>query len=590
MQLKGIVTQIIYKGNNFFIFKLLSEGETFIVKSNFPVLENEFIQIEGDFEFNPKYGKQFIAKKLKPTTNLDTEILSINGIAHKTWEKLRTIPNLNNIINKNPFELAFKYEVINYKKADLIAQHFKINENIRKNYAVFKVLNDFLEQGHTTYPISEVLKKAENLINKTIKIDELDSKLFYIWENFFISIRNTAKIEANIAKNIAKRFKNKNIFSSVILRKKLFDFFSQIKEISPDKKELSKFLDTPITIITGGPGTGKTTILKYFLKFLNSENLNFRICAPTGKAARRIEEITGFKAYTIHKFLISNLLFNNFDVLIIDESSFLSIDIFNWILQRISLKTKIILIGDCDQLPPVEAGNVLNDLIESKLFPVLKLQTQHRTATSDIPQAALKVKNKIFPKPSENFKIIYTEPENLFKIVKNFKNYQFLSAMNKGKTGTTVLNNYLKKINNPTCKNQFCINDKVIWIKNDYQLMLFNGQIGIIKDIAPTYLEINFDGDIVKVPNSKLSKLKLAYCITIHKSQGSEFNKVAISLFKEHFILFSRKLLYTAITRAKEKVVIICDKKSLHILLNSKNEENRFTLLKNFLNKYCNFS
>lgn len=378
-----------------------------------------------------------------------------------------------------------------------------------------------------------------------------------------------------------------------------------------------------VSIITGGPGTGKTTLVKKLLELLEQEGIQFRLAAPTGRAAKRMFESTGRTSETVHRLLgytpgqtgfthnEQNAL--QLDVLIIDESSMLDVFLMHAIIKALPWTASLVLIGDVDQLPSVGAGNVLNDLIDSGVVSVVRLTqifrqaedsmivvNAHRVNHGDFPMAAGPGQKKDFVFVKED------EPENIFPLLKTFYTQRLpklgvhpddavvLVPMNKGIVGTSRINQELQQILNPSVNTDqemtyfsttFRVRDRVMQIRNNYDKFVFNGDMGTIVGIdkADQKMIVSFGDRDLEYDFSELSELVLSYAISIHKSQGSEFRVVIIPIFMQHFVLLQRNLIYTAITRAKQYCVLIGQPRAIAMGINNNKGVDRRTFLKQYL-------
>lgn len=404
-------------------------------------------------------------------------------------------------------------------------------------------------------------------------------------------------------------------------------------------------------ILTGGPGTGKTTTINAMIEYFHSENMEIMLAAPTGRAAKRMTEATGWEAQTIHRLLEvngnpeedENPNRNGFarnadnpletDVIIIDEMSMVDLPLMNALLTAIVPGTRLILVGDCNQLPSVGPGSILKDLIASECFPVVMLTRIFRQAQeSDIVVNAHKINRGepvLLDNKSRDFFFLKRQDPNVIisvlltliqkKLPKyvNAKPYdiQVLTPMRKGLLGVERLNSILQEYLNPPepgkvekeyGDHKFRVGDKVMQIKNNYQLEweittkygltvdkgmgIFNGDMGIVTEIN-TYtetLEVEYDEKRkVKYPFELLEELELAYAISIHKSQGSEYPAVVIPLLSGPRQLFHRNLLYTAITRARKCVTIVGNDQTFQEMIRNTNEHNRNTSLAERIREFC---
>jgi exodeoxyribonuclease V alpha subunit len=384
------------------------------------------------------------------------------------------------------------------------------------------------------------------------------------------------------------------------------------------KEAVKKAVSEKILIITGSPGTGKSTILNVAINYFEYLGKTVTVGAPTGRAAKRLSEATGRDAKTIHRLLKYQPKINRFlkdennpidtDVLIIDEASMIDIRLFKSLLKAVKKSTSLVLVGDIDQLPAVGPGNILSDMISSNSFSVVRLEHIYRQdGKSRIIQNAHLIRDGLYPSLSESeckdfFFIGKTDPEQVMETIEElllnripktfgydpFTDVQVIVPTNKGAVGVESLNLRIQKMLN---KNrlfvqkgiyEFRLGDRVIQLKNNYEKEVFNGDIGFVKDIdlEMKVLSVEFEKRLVEYDFYELDQLSLSYAITIHKSQGSEFKCVIIPILTSHYILLQRNLLYTALTRARELAILIGSKKAIGIAVGKNIVEQRFTSLK----------
>jgi len=542
------------------------------------------------------------------------------------------------IIKENPYKLCDEIFGIGFKIADRIAKNAGIEKNsiFRIKSGIKYILNQLQEEGHCYYPYDSLLEQASQILEVEINdvkraLKSLNSEKEIIITEDKVYLYDTYNDEKTVANELIKiKMEPAESKLDLINVENKINEFSKIDNIFIDENQLDAIKNAiveKVLIITGSPGTGKSTILNYVLKLFELENKKVKLAAPTGRAAKRLSETTHKEAKTIHRLLEYNPKTNVFlrnkqnklacDVLIIDEASMLDIKLMKNLLLAIDYKTKIILVGDVDQLPSVGPGNVLSDIIDSKIFKVIKLKKIYRQfGKSKIIYNALRIKDGLYPKLDFNtsseindvndfYFIEKSEQEDVVNtilkmLLKNLpekfgfdpiKDIQIIVPVNKGIVGVDNLNyriqekfnNNLKKITRGTT--EFKLNDKIIQLKNDYEKDVFNGDIGFIKEINFELQEflVDFGDKFVSYNFYDTDEINLAYAISIHKSQGSEFKCVIIPILTSHYMLLQRNLLYTAITRAKELAVLIGDKKAIGMAVSKNNAENRFTNLKQLL-------
>ena len=376
-------------------------------------------------------------------------------------------------------------------------------------------------------------------------------------------------------------------------------------------------------VITGGPGTGKTTLVNALLKTLAAKKLNIKLCAPTGRAAKRLSESTGLEATTIHRLLEIDPAYGSFkrneespllcDYLVIDETSMVDVPLFYSLLKALPLHSALLLVGDVDQLPSVGAGQVLKDIISSRVISTVQLTEIFRqAATSKIITNAHSVNQGMLPNlqpPKEESDFYFIEAEHgddiINKIITMIKDripkrfnlnpvhdIQLLCPMQRGGVGARSLNVELQKVLNPNHSNGilkfgqiFAVGDKIMQTENNYDKETYNGDIGIIRAINEQDQEItiNFYNRDVTYDYTDLDQITLAYATTIHKSQGSEYPAVIIPLTMQSYMMLRRNLIYTAITRGKKLVVIIGQKKALAIAVKDNTSSHRYSKLREWL-------
>lgn len=572
-------------------------------------------------------------------------------------------PKTYQVLEGNPYQLADQIQGIGFKIADEIATKIGIHSDsdFRIRSGIFYTLQQSVAEGHVYLPKDVLLRRASALLEVEIKdiekylmdlsmekkivLKESEEGLRVYVSHFYYLELNTAKMLHDLNLEYEE--------ANVVIEKKIHQIEKEAEMQFDEKQEnaVMAAVRNGIMILTGGPGTGKTTIINAMIEYFHSENMEIMLAAPTGRAAKRMTEATGWEAQTIHRLLEvngnpeedENPNRNGFarnadnpletDVIIIDEMSMVDLPLMNALLTAIVPGTRLILVGDCNQLPSVGPGSILKDLIASECFPVVMLTRIFRQAQeSDIVVNAHKINRGepvLLDNKSRDFFFLKRQDPNVIisvlltliqkKLPKyvNAKPYdiQVLTPMRKGLLGVERLNSILQQYLNPPepgkaekeyGDHKFRVGDKVMQIKNNYQLEweittkygltvdkgmgIFNGDMGIVTEIN-TYtetLEVEYDEKRkVKYPFELLEELELAYAITIHKSQGSEYPAVVIPLLSGPRQLFHRNLLYTAITRARKCVTIVGSDQTFHEMIRNTNEHNRNTSLAERIREFC---
>lgn len=530
-------------------------------------------------------------------------------------------------VSKDPFSLIHTIGGIGFRSADKIAASLGITKHTpsRIDAGIEYLFQELSQEGHTCYPKDSFLLKAQTLL-------EIDEKSILERISFLLANRLIVAEEDTIA-SLPLAFAEQGICRELqrllTSASKLRSFDSQ-KALSwvQSKLHLTLALEQQkaiedsafhkVLIITGGPGTGKSTITKAILRIFEILTSKILLVAPTGRAAKRMSEITHKKAFTIHSLLEMDFLSGRFqknrtnplscDLLIVDESSMIDTRLMHSLLQAIPDHCRLIFIGDVDQLPSVGPGCVLQDLLLSETIPQVRLQRIFRQAAhSRIITNAHKINQGYFPDitpmPGSDFLFLpQEEPQEILQELlfrakdaktKNSLSWQILSPMRKGILGTENLNTLLQQTLNPSSSpflqgNQcFHLHDKVMQIKNNYEKEVFNGDIGYITQIdkEEESIEVTFEDKPVMYNFFELDELVLAYAVSVHKYQGSECDLICMPLHLSHFKLLHRNLLYTAVTRGKKQVVLVGSKKALFLAVQKEDAKTRHTNLKGTLQK-----
>lgn len=535
------------------------------------------------------------------------------------------------ILKENPYKLAQDILGVGFKMADKVAFSLQIEKNspFRIAAGIEYLLNELSQNGHACYPKIELLELCSSLLE--IESNLIDPVLFqlnaekrialdFIDQVEFVWLKSLSISEEGISKELYRIMDSPSKFRTVDLDAALNWVSNEIRiRFAKEQKEaIEMALTEKLMIITGGPGTGKSTITRAILKILSKLTNRIILAAPTGKAAKRMTEITYFSASTIHSLLEYDFRNRKFkkdaknpllaDLIIIDEASMIDTYLMYQLLKAIPDSCRVIFIGDIDQLPSVGPGNVLKDMIDSEQIPTKRLKFIFRQGKgSKIISSAHSINNGFFPKLTSEkgddfFFIESIEPEDvLAKIIDlvyekvplkyHFnpkEDIQVLSPMRKGIIGTENLNIKLQEKLNPNRNailsfgRRFQEGDKVMQLKNNYNKEVFNGDVGEIKQISKEdqSLLIRYDGKDVPYEFSELDEINLAYAVSIHKYQGSESPCVIMPIHTHHFKLLCRNLLYTGVTRGKKLVILVGTKKALAIAIQNNEIEKRYTALK----------
>lgn len=557
------------------------------------------------------------------------------------------------VLEENPYQIADHVQGVGFKTADEIAAKVGIHtdSDFRIRSGIFYVLLQSVADGHVYLPQQELLRRTMQLLEveicgiekylmdlameKKVVLKEKEDGIRVYPAHYYYLELNTAKMlhDLNVSYDIAD--------DAIERRLRQIEEYAELSLDELQRRAVKEAVKNGVLVLTGGPGTGKTTTINAMIHFFESEGMDIFLAAPTGRAAKRMTEATGYEARTIHRMLELAYAPGNdenhmefarnqenpleTDVIIIDEMSMVDLPLMHVLLNAVVVGTRLILVGDQDQLPSVGAGSVLKDLIKSGRFPVITLTKIFRQAEqSDIVVNAHKInrgEEVILDNKSRDFFFLKRQDANtiisvvITLIQKKLPKYvgadpfdiQVLTPMRKGLLGVERLNRILQQYLNPPDKSKeekeygdklFRIGDKVMQIKNNYQLEweiatkyglvvdkgigVFNGDIGRITAINSytEIVEVEYEEKKkVNYPFQLLDELELAYAVTIHKSQGSEYPAVVIPLLQGPRQLYHRNLIYTAVTRAKKCVTLVGSDVTFQGMIQNTNEQNRYTSL-----------
>lgn len=615
--------------------------------------------------------KQFGTKSLEIIENRIEDLAKIDGIGKKriqmiadAWEEQKEVRSVMlflqsqgvstgyaakiyktygqdaiGIVKENPYRLARDIFGIGFLTADKIAENMGIDRHApqRIEAGLEYVMNQLADEGHVCYPYSDLCDKTAQMLDvevvlvavaiadafksKRIVIEDVNETIEGFKENNkLVFLKKFHVCETGIAENLRKLQAAPKSIRKIDTPKALEWIKGQIRITLADKQQdaVRSAIEEKVLVITGGPGTGKTTIINAIIKILKTAGARILLAAPTGRAAKRMSEATWEKAKTIHRLLDYSMKQAGFkknqdnplkcDVLIVDEASMIDTVLMHHMIKAVPRHATLILVGDVNQLPSVGPGSVLNDLISSGRFCVVELDTIFRQARrSLIVVNAHRINNGEFPivaneKKHSNFFFIQKEdPEDAVSTILDLVNnripnkfgydpvndIQVLTPMHKGTAGAANLNQRLQETLNTSKvfiergNRQYRVSDKIMQIRNNYDKQTYNGDIGTIEgiDFEAQKVSLNFDGRSIDYDFSNLDEIVHAYAVSIHKSQGSEYPCVIIPVLTQHYVLLQRNLIYTAVTRGKKMVILVGTKKALAIAIRTVKSANRYTRL-----------
>lgn len=541
------------------------------------------------------------------------------------------------IVRETPYRLAADIHGIGFKQADSIARKMGIPHDspARAAAAALHALGETASEGHVFYPMGPLMNRCKEMLEipesiirdgmatlldeKKIIKETFDGDEAVYLAPLYIAETGSAALLTMIQSAL-------KLLPPIAVGKasQWFERRRGIKLNAGQQETIKKAIDRKVLVITGGPGTGKTTVIQALVDIFRAKKYRVQLAAPTGRAAKRMEEIAGIPATTIHRMLEFSPAKMSFsrdqdrplecDILIIDETSMLDIVLFYHLLRATPSETSIIFVGDADQLPSVGPGNVLKDLVKSGFADVVRLtevfrqaegsliiRNAHRINRGEDPELA---RDETDHEADFHF-IERASPEEVAATIETLVtrripdafgmdpllDIQVLSPMHKGYAGVSNLNLRLQHLLNPSGpelihgSREFRQRDKVMQIRNNYEKEVYNGDLGLIfsVDKDSSQLTVDFDGRLIVYEFSELDELDLAYAISVHKSQGSEYRAVVAPVIMQHYVLLQRNLIYTAITRGKQLVVLVGSLKALSTAVRNAKVRQRYTRLRSRL-------
>ncbi|NVN93468.1 MAG: ATP-dependent RecD-like DNA helicase [Desulfuromonadales bacterium] len=535
-------------------------------------------------------------------------------------------------VTENPYRLALDIHGIGFKTADTLAMKLGIAPDslIRAQAGVRHVLQEIADEGHCAAPWDNLIKSASQLLEIPSTIIEEAILAEIAAENLIqedisgipcLFLTPLFRAESGTATSITRLLRGIPPWGVIDVEKAIpwVEAKTRLTLSASQREAVTLALNSKVVVITGGPGVGKTTLVNSILLTIRAKQMRVTLCAPTGRAAKRLSESTGIEAKTIHRLLEFDPKTYGFkrnkdnqldtDLVVIDESSMVDIALMNKLLAAVPTNASLMIVGDVDQLPSVGPGSVLSDIIDSGVVPTVRLTEIFRQAASSrIIVNAHRINKGEMPLKAEGTELsdFYFIPANtpeeihdkLIQVVteripKRFglhpvKDVQVLTPMNRGGLGAHSLNAELQKALNEKAEPKvtrfgttFAPNDKVIQTVNNYDKEVFNGDIGQITeiDVEEGLVQVDYDGRTVEYEFGELDEVSLAYATSIHKSQGSEYPAVVIPLAMQHYTLLERNLIYTAVTRGKKLVTIIGQPKALAMAVKNRKSNRRLTKL-----------
>jgi len=531
------------------------------------------------------------------------------------------------IVQESPYRLAMEVRGIGFKTADRIAKSLGIagDHPERVQAGVLHELNGLADQGHVLFERQALSERAAAMLEIDVghvgpAIDKLWASGLVVVEEQGVYLARLHRAETALVEGLSRLLSRPGrVLPGIEATIERFEQQAKVTLAPAQRAAVKGAAEHKVIVVTGGPGVGKTTIVRAILDVMKRAHLQVRLAAPTGRAAKRLFEATSHEASTLHRLLEFDPRGGGFqldaekpieaDVVIVDEASMIDVPLGAALISAMGDAARLVIVGDADQLPSVGPGALLRDIIDSGVVTTVRLneifrqagesrivQNAHRILTGEMPESA----DPESPR-ADFFVVSRREAEEAAETVKELvtvriprrfgfdplRDVQVLTPMHRGPAGTTALNQLLQAALNPRGPSvehhgqTFRVGDKVLQLKNDYDREVYNGDLGVVQrvDEENRGITVRFDGRDVDYQDADIEMLTLAYATSIHKSQGSEYPAVVIPLLTSHFVMLSRNLVYTAVTRGKKLCVLVADPRALKLALGEVRREERVTRL-----------
>jgi exodeoxyribonuclease V alpha subunit len=531
------------------------------------------------------------------------------------------------VVQRSPYRLALEVKGVGFKTADRLAHALGISHDHpeRCQAGVIHVLEELSEAGHVYVPREELVPRVAQLLEVgeehiEVALDSLYASERVVLDGRAVYLTYLHRAELDVTAAIQRlRSAPVKAIPGVEAAIAAFEKRGNLQLAPSQRRAVELAVSERVAIITGGPGVGKTTIIRAIVSVFQSKRCDVRLAAPTGRAAKRLAEATSHEASTLHRLLEFEPRSADFqrnaerpleaDVVMVDEASMIDLALMRSLLVALPPKARLVIVGDSDQLPSVGPGAVLRDLLDSGIVPTVRLSEVFRQAeSSGIVVNAHVILRGEMPEtagpdaPSGDFFIVPRKtPEEAAETVRELvavriprrfgldprKDVQVLTPMHRGPAGTAALNEVLQQALNPEGPaldvrgQKLRLGDKVLQTRNDYDHEVFNGDVGVITAVDPEErkLSVRFDSTEVVYEEGEIEALTLAYAMSVHKSQGSEYPAVVFPLLTSHFVMLAKSLLYTGVTRARKLCVLVADPKALSLAVSDARREERRTRL-----------